>query len=220
MTKTSLLKKNGLFFFGSVLFLVASVVVMLFFSKADGFYLLNHFHNRFYTYVFIWFTYLGDGIFCIAVGIMLIAFRRRFLGLMVLASYALSGIIAQVLKYYIIEARPAVYLKDTSYPYFIDEVTLHNLHAFPSGHTASAFAMAAVLSFSAKNKRISLLFLTGAILVGYSRIYLAQHFLDDVLAGAIIGLVSALICWIYLEKFFTRLLNRRKGRDVKRSIQS
>ena len=122
---------------------------------------------------------------------------------MVLSSYAISGIIAQVLKYYILEARPAVFLKDTSYKYFIENVTLHNFHAFPSGHSASAFAMAGVLSFALKNKRYSMFFVAGAIIVGYSRIYLAQHFLDDVLAGALIGMVSAIFCWIFFYKLFS-----------------
>lgn len=125
---------------------------------------------------------------------------------MVISSYALSGIIAQVLKYYIIEARPAVFLKDSSYKYFIENVTLHNFHAFPSGHTASAFALTAVLAFGVKSKNYSWLFLTGAILVGYSRIYLAQHFMDDVLAGAVIGFLSAITCWIFFDKVFRRLL--------------
>jgi len=49
-------------------------------------------------------------------------------------------------------------------------------------------------------------FLTGAILVGYSRIYLAQHFMDDVLAGAVIGFLSAITCWIFFDKIFRRLL--------------
>ncbi len=131
---------------------------------------------------------------------------------MVLSSYAVSGIIAQILKYYILEARPAVFLKDTTYKYFIENVTLHNFHAFPSGHTASAFAMAAVLSFSFKNKKYSMLFLAGAILVGYSRIYLAQHFIDDVFAGALIGFVSAICCWIFLYKLFsTKLVLKKKS---------
>ena len=114
------------------------------------------------------------------------------------------------MKYYILEARPAVYLKDSTYKYFIENVTLHNFHAFPSGHTTSAFAMAAVLSFAVKNKKYSMLFLAEAVLVGYSRIYLAQHFMDDVLIGAIIGLLSAVICWIFLEKVFNRWLGLKK----------
>jgi membrane-associated phospholipid phosphatase len=194
-----------------LLFFLASAFVLLFLSKTGGFYLLNTYHTNFLTTIFIWFTYFGDGLFCVATGILLFVFNKRFVSLMVLSSYAVSGIIAQILKYFIIEARPAVYLKDSSYQYFIDDVTLHNLHAFPSGHTASAFALAAVLSFAAKNKNYSILYLAGAILVGYSRIYLAQHFLIDVLAGAIIGMFSAIICRIFFEKLFNRLLRVKKN---------
>lgn len=165
--------------------------------------MLNTYHNGFLTYFFIYATYLGDGLFCIAIGVLLFLFKRRFLSLMVLSSYAVSGIIAQVLKYFIIEPRPGILLKDSGYKYFIDDVTLHNLYAFPSGHTASAFALAAVLSFAVRNKNYSVLFLLGAIIVGYSRIYLAQHFTNDVLAGAIIGVVSAILCQLILEKYST-----------------
>lgn len=211
MTLTSLYKKNRLFFIVFLLFFLASVFVLLFLSKADGFYLLNTYHSNFLTIIFIWFTYFGDGFFCVATGILLFVFKKRFLSLMVLSSYAISGIIAQALKYGIVEARPAVYLRDSSYRYFIDKVTLHNLSAFPSGHAASAFALAAVLSFALKNKNYSILFLAWAILVGYSRIYLAQHFPDDVLAGAVIGLISAVICWIFFEKIFNHWLRSKKN---------
>ena len=211
MTLTSLYNKNRLFFLVFLLFFLASALVLLFLSKESGFYFLNAYHSHFLTAFFTWFTYLGDGFFCVATGILLFVFKKRFLSLMVLGSYAMSGIIAQVLKYYIIEARPAVYLKDSSYPYFIDDVTLHNLHSFPSGHTVSAFALAAVLSFAAKNKNYSILFLAAAILVGYSRVYLAQHFIDDVLAGAVIGLISAIICRIFFERLFRHLLRSEKN---------
>jgi membrane-associated phospholipid phosphatase len=211
MTLTSLYKKNRLFFFIFLLFFLTSVFVLLFFSKANGFYFLNTYHRDFLTAIFIRFTYFGDGFFCVATGILLFVFKKRFLSLMVLSSYAISGIISQVLKYFIVEARPAIFLKDSSYQYFIDDVTLHNLSGFPSGHAASAFALAAVLSFAAKNKNYSILFLAAAILVGYSRIYLAQHFIDDVLAGAVIGLLSAIICWIFFEKLFDHLLRSKKN---------
>jgi len=211
MSLLSLFKKNRLFFFGFLVFFLASLIILLTLSKAGAFYLLNTYHNNFLTIIFIGFTYLGDGFFCVAAGILFFVFKRRFLSLMVISSYAVSGIIAQVLKYYIVEARPAVYLKDSPYPYFIDDVTLHNLHAFPSGHTASAFALAAVLSFWISHKNYSIIFLVLAILVGYSRIYLAQHFIDDVLAGACIGLFSAIICWIFFDKMFIRLLRPRKA---------
>ena len=212
MSLSSLFKANRSFFIGFFLFVILCCYILLFYSKADGFFLLNPYHSGFADFIFIYLTYVGDGFFCIGIGLLLLLFRKRFLGLMVLSSYVVSGIIAQVLKYYIIEARPAVFLKDTSYKYFIENVTLHNLHAFPSGHSASAFAMAAVLTFAVKDKKYAALFLAGALIVGYSRIYLAQHFLDDVLAGALIGLLSAVFCWICFEKIFTRLSHRKLNR--------
>ncbi len=210
-----LYKNNRLFFLGFFLFAAVSIFILIAYTKVDGFYLMNVHHSDIFTYFFIYATYLGDGIFCIAIGILLFVFKKRFLSILILSSYAISGIIAQILKYFIIEPRPAILLKDSDYKYFIDDVTLHNLHAFPSGHTASAFALAAVLSFAAKNKNYSILFLCVAILVGYSRIYLAQHFLDDVLAGAAIGFVSAIVCQLWLEKyadakFFRRTENAKK----------
>lgn len=212
MPLSSLFKANRFFFIGFFLFVIICCFTLLFFSKADGFFLLNPYHSHFLDFIFIYLTYAGDGFFCVGIGLLLLLFRHRFLGLMVLSSYAVSGIIAQVLKYYIIEARPAVFLKDISYKYFIENVTLHNFHAFPSGHTASAFAMAAVLSFGLKNKRYSMFFLAGAVIVGYSRIYLAQHFTDDVLAGALIGFVSAIFCWIFFNKLFsTKLISKKKS---------
>ncbi|MEO7394116.1 MAG: phosphatase PAP2 family protein [Chitinophagaceae bacterium] len=187
---------------------------MVTYTKEEGFYLLNLYHGSILTYIFIYTTYLGDGFFCIATGILLFLINKRFLGLMILSSYAISGIIAQVLKYFIIEPRPAILLKDSSYQYFIDDVTLHNLHAFPSGHTASAFALASVLSFAAKNKSYSIIFLCGAVLVGYSRIYLAQHFIDDVLAGAVIGVVSVIICYVFFHSIFQRIEIRNNSGTI------
>lgn len=200
MTSSFLYKQNRIFFLGFLIFVIASAFVLIFYSKADGFYLFNPYHSYTTDVFFTYFTYLGDGFFCVAIALFLFIFKKRFLSSMLFLSYAISGIIAQVLKYFVLEARPAVLLKDTAYKYFIENVTLHNLHAFPSGHTASAFALAAIFSFYIKNKWYSLLFLLYAIAVGYSRIYLAQHFLDDVFAGALIGMVTSVFCCLSFEE--------------------
>lgn len=213
MTLHSLYKQNRYFFISYFIMVIFAIFILITYSKADGFILMNPWHPHPLNYFFIPVTYLGDGIFVIAVALILFFLKKRFLSLMILSSYALSGIIAQILKYFIVEARPAIYLEKTNYPYFIDDVTLHNLHSFPSGHAASAFALAAVLSFSMKNKNYSILFLLIAVFVGYSRIYLGQHFMDDVLAGSVAGVVSAIVCELFLEKYFRKfsLRNKRRG---------
>jgi membrane-associated phospholipid phosphatase len=186
--------------------LVFGLFILLAYSKADGFLLMNPWHPKPLDYFFIAYTYLGDGLFVIALAVILFFLKKRYLSLMIISSYALSGIIAQVLKYFIKEARPAFYLAQTNYPYFIDGVTLHNYHSFPSGHSASAFALAATLGFAVRNKNYSILFLLMAALVGYSRIYLGQHFMDDVLTGSVIGIISAIVCQVYVDKPLQKIL--------------
>jgi undecaprenyl-diphosphatase len=61
--------------------------------------------------------------------------------------------------------------------------------SFPSGHTITAFAVAASLYHFYPELGIGLLFC--ALSVAASRILLGMHFLSDVVAGAAIGLVLA-----------------------------
>jgi membrane-associated phospholipid phosphatase len=204
MALRSIFKQNRYFFIGYVILVILAIYILIFYSKADGFILMNPYHSNLLDYFFIPYTYVGDGFFIIALAVVLFFLKRKYLSLMIVSSYLLSGIFAQILKFFISEARPAYFLANTDYPYFIENVTLHNYHSFPSGHSASAFALAAVLSFSVKNKSYSIIFLLLAGLVGYSRIYLGQHFIDDVFAGSFLGVVSAIICWIFFGKFLKK----------------
>jgi undecaprenyl-diphosphatase len=63
-------------------------------------------------------------------------------------------------------------------------------HAFPSGHTAASTAFFAVLLFA--NWRIGLACLPIPLLIGLSRMYVAAHYLSDVVAAALLGLLCAI----------------------------
>ena len=66
-----------------------------------------------------------------------------------------------------------------------------NAHSFPSGHTATAFACATVLSAYAPRWRVP--FFVLAVLIAFSRIYNGMHYPTDVLAGAVLGVVVGLL---------------------------
>ena len=86
---------------------------------------------------------------------------------------------------------------DRSRPYTTHGASDHLLSApsvdpsFPSDHAAAAFAIAfAVLAYS---RRGGIAFLLAATLIGLSRIALGMHYPSDVLAGALVGWLAAML---------------------------
>ena len=83
-------------------------------------------------------------------------------------------------------------------------------YAFPSGHTSSAFATATSLALTTKKWYVTVPALAWSAGVGYSRIYLGQHYPSDVIMGALVGSGSAIIChWASKQ-----LLKRKKSKTL------
>lgn len=208
----TLLTQNKIFLVGCAFLFLGLGTLVLVYTRIESFVVMNPFHVPFLTGFFKGVTWLGDGIFLIALALLLFFLRRKVTALLMVSAYALSGIFVQILKIVVDARRPFYYLKDTGYANFPGGITLHTFNSFPSGHTATVFAWAAIAAFSCKNKNYGILFWFIALVVGYSRIYVGQHFPIDVLAGSIIGLLSALLCDWGLRKFFQKLTRSRKLR--------
>jgi undecaprenyl-diphosphatase len=71
--------------------------------------------------------------------------------------------------------------------------------SFPSGHAMNAFALGAILTLAWPQVAVPVLLVAGSI--GASRVVLGFHFLSDVLAGAVLGLLvggaaySLIVAW-------------------------
>ena len=143
-------------------------------------------HHRWHPLndVFVWLSKIGTyGLVWLVIGLVLAALWRRALpfALVVLAVAAADGI-ASLLKAVVGENRPT----DTS-----ALLTIPHSHSFPSGHTAVAFAAATVLTWLVP--RAAPAFFALALAIGYSRIYVGVHWPLDVVGGAVIGVVTALL---------------------------
>ena len=63
-------------------------------------------------------------------------------------------------------------------------------HSFPSGHAATSFAAATVLTFALP--RLAPLWLLMAVAVGFSRVYVGVHYPLDIVGGAMLGIAVAI----------------------------
>ncbi len=205
------LVKDNRFFFNVSLALVSVFGLFLcFVSRVEGFIMLNSFHTKFLYSFFNLTTFLGDGLFTIIVSFVLVIFFKRHtkLALILIVAYLSSGIFAQVFKALIHAPRPSLYFQLHKYNYYLDTFAKSRVgfNSFPSGHSSSVFAMVTVLSIYCKRKYLCYSFLIIGIVAGYSRIYLAHHFLIDVFVGAILGIVFGSLSFVWINKNWDGIL--------------
>ena len=141
----------------------------------------------------IWFMYLG-----LFFGFYLGKISKRNL-FFVLVSSLMAWVLSQMFKDLLPTVRP--FLLNGVNPLTL---TTPVDNSFPSGHTASAFGLAAAIFLIDKKLGIFYFFL--ASLVGVGRILSRVHFPVDVLGGTTLGIFAALL----LEALFL------KGKGLKR----
>jgi undecaprenyl-diphosphatase len=81
--------------------------------------------------------------------------------------------------------------------------------SFPSDHAIAAFAIGFAVAFM--GRRMGAVFLAGATLVAVTRVISGIHYPGDVLGGAVIGLVAAVIVMFFARNYLTpvvRLVSR------------
>lgn len=210
-------------YFGTLaLLLSVATILAVSMSKTESFMLLNSFHHKWLDIFFKAATNLGDGIFSILVVLILIFSGKKKKALTVLIAYLTSGLATQTLKRIFHMPRPTAFFEQHSIHYqgFVEGVERYHSNAFPSGHTTSAFALATAMVMIFKKKKISFLCISFAVITGYSRIYLAQHFLQDVIFGALTGTLFALLSYyqVYDQKIL-KILKRIKMRRRQNAIR-
>ncbi len=200
LTLSRVIGKHPLYFTALVLFIITASVTICLDNKIDEFIKLNPVHDRGLDILFIGVTFLGDGLFSLLVACIVLLFWKDYkLAIHIVIAFIASGILAQVLKNMVLEPRPRTLIEPGLYNYFLAGVTRKGFNSFPSGHTTSVFSLATILALHAGKKGWGMFFLFIALLVGYSRIYLGQHFLPDVTAGALLGTATAILVFAFIN---------------------
>lgn len=131
--------------------------------------------------------YLGYILIAVLFLFLLKKFKNYYkIAVEVLASVILSRlVIVEIIRWFWPQSRPFV----------VNQVNLLLHHApsasFPSGHAAFFFALSALICFY--NKKTGIILLSVSFLIGISRVFCGLHWPADILGGALVGILSALI---------------------------
>jgi membrane-associated phospholipid phosphatase len=185
---SEIIYKQRYFLIPFLILIITGFLLMLLFSKVELFLLINNRHNTFCDHFFKLNTLLGDGWMTVLVVIGMLFFKYRFAVLTALA-YAYSSLVVQILKRLFNAPRPVKFFEDIAPIRTIDGYNMHEWNSFPSGHTASAFTLAVVLSYLLPYKNSPWVLIPLAALTAFSRVYLAQHFIEDIIAGALLAVI-------------------------------
>ena len=171
-------------------------------SKTETHYLLNTWHGSFGDVFFQYVTYLGSGLpTYIGIAVLLFSVRK---GVFILSSQLLSFLITHGIKEWLNIPRPSTLFNELgiTLPQTVAGVDLHTWKSFPSGHTCAAFAFCfcVAVMIPKKYNYLKVLLLILGISGAYSRIYLSQHFLEDTLAGSMIGVLSVIALYFPIYK--------------------
>jgi membrane-associated phospholipid phosphatase len=172
------------------------VIHLLFFPKGNLVVFLDRNHNASLDLIFPYVTNIGDGV-SIGIIILLLLFCRNRWFLGALFGIAILVLCIQLGKNFFFDAwpRPREYFKDTYVFREIKNLKVHKIDSMPSGHTAASFFIFSFLAFISEKRAYGYVTVFLASLVGFSRMYLGQHFPEDVLVGSILGISCSLAAY-------------------------
>lgn len=102
--------------------------------------------------------------------------------------FAVGGawMISEVLKQMLNTPRP--YVLDPTVPHLLE---LPKYAAFPSSHTAVLVALALIVFY--EYRRVGSFLLAAAIVVGFARVIVGVHSIEDIIGGVAVGVLAAFL---------------------------
>lgn len=143
---------------------------------------------------------MGDAWFVLAFSLYCIFYKKqKKTGIQLCIGFLFAEMLVQLIKNIVYQGQWMLFFEEGQYLFINNESNLVNYHTFPSGHTALAFVLATVLIEHVKSRLIQTGIMLAALLLAFSRIYLAQHSVTEVGAGMVIGMLSGIMAKEWLK---------------------
>ena len=183
------------------LYVLAGALSFLFYKQGSETLFFDSHHTSMRDIFFVLMTNMAEGLSLLVIGILLLLWRVKYFLVYVIDLIILAAVI-HFLKHQVFadHLRPSMFFGPTQQLHFVQGVEVMKDFSFPSGHTATAFAVSFLMAIYVRRTWASIIFLCIALLVGLSRMYLLQHFWIDVYFGSLIGVSVTLLIYIALQK--------------------
>ena len=193
-------KDNKFFLIPFVLFLICGAIFLITHTKPETHLIINSYHNSFLDTTTPYLTWLGDGWAGIILVVILLFIKLRY-AIFACIAFLIESFLLQLGRQTIFHGlpRPVEYFKGSDQLRLVPGVSMDHWNSFPSGHTACAFTIYFCLSILVKNNWLKFFFFSLALLTAFTRVYLSEHFFEDVYGGSILGVFSALIAFFLVR---------------------
>lgn len=189
------------------------LIPLVLFDNMDLFMKINKYHNPILDKFFYYVSFLGNGFLYVGLFFILILLKvnnRPLLGAGI--GLTITAIIVKFMKLYLFKSklRPFNIIPINFDIHLSKNFSLNSEASFPSGHSAVIFSMVCFIILLLNLKSYwNIIFFILAILVAYSRIYLGHHFYRDVYFGALIGGLSTIMSYLYINslQIYSKLLD-------------
>lgn len=185
-------------FASTILLWFTGLFYWLYYGKEQAFFSINSTHTIWGDALMPILTHLGE--FYLLLPVLLYLYLKKVrLGIGLFIAYAGATVFSQAIKYWAPwrNDRPSLYFYEDTRVHYVHDYFNSVSHSFPSGHTTLAFVVLMYLALTLRNTIAQLVCLFVAIVAAYSRVYLAQHFVEDLLGGAFIGSAFAVLGYVY-----------------------
>jgi len=194
--------RNNIFYTSMCIFAISiGLVAVLFLDKIETHLYLNSLNS---SWLDSFFSFMTHSVELYAIlGLLILSLLRSYrITAIYVISFALTGLTTQFLKRVIFSEnrRPYFYFKDDPEFHLVEGVKMLENFSFPSGHSSTALCMYFILALILVKPHWQVLCAILALLTAISRVYLSQHFLNDIVVGAALGLLITVLVNAYVER--------------------